>query len=219
MKTILAVLALSLFLTAPAVAQDRDQIQHAGHGGGDAVAGTGVVNAVDAAARKVNLGEEPATPILLASSDPPDHEIRHGDGSGHDDGNGQGDHGEHWTAPEAERSRVNPVAVTDAGLARAAETFAENCAMCHGETGAGDGPAAADLDPRPSDLKMMAATHPDGDLAWKISNGRNFMPPWGEVLDEETIWQLVNYLRNVIGARTSEPAPQAHGPEQEDHAH
>jgi hypothetical protein len=27
----------------------------------------------------------------------------------------------------------------------------------------------------------MAAHHPDGDLAWKIANGRGAMPPWKDV--------------------------------------
>ncbi len=35
--------------------------------------------------------------------------------------------------------------------------FAENCAVCHGETGRGDGPAAAGLTPPPNDLTLLAA--------------------------------------------------------------
>src|SRR3546814_6216377 len=34
-------------------------------------------------------------------------------------------------------------------LARGAKLYAENCAMCHGATGAGNGPGAAGLDPPP----------------------------------------------------------------------
>lgn len=35
--------------------------------------------------------------------------------------------------------------------------FAENCAMCHGASGRGDGELAAGLDPAPSDLTTIAA--------------------------------------------------------------
>jgi high-affinity iron transporter len=37
-------------------------------------------------------------------------------------------------------------------LATGAKLFAENCASCHGATGAGDGPAAANLDPPPANF-------------------------------------------------------------------
>ncbi len=34
--------------------------------------------------------------------------------------------------------------------------FAENCAQCHGMSGKGDGPWAASLSPRPTDLTRLA---------------------------------------------------------------
>jgi len=34
--------------------------------------------------------------------------------------------------------------------------FTRHCAVCHGERGAGDGPAAASLNPRPPDLRVAA---------------------------------------------------------------
>jgi high-affinity iron transporter len=41
-------------------------------------------------------------------------------------------------------------------LARGAEVFQANCASCHGSMGRGDGPAAAGLDPKPTDLSGAA---------------------------------------------------------------
>src|SRR5688572_5349460 len=41
-------------------------------------------------------------------------------------------------------------------LARGAEVFQANCASCHGALGKGDGPAAAGLDPRPTNLSDAA---------------------------------------------------------------
>ena len=38
-----------------------------------------------------------------------------------------------------------------------ARLFTENCAMCHGASGRGDGPWAADLRPAPADLTRIAA--------------------------------------------------------------
>lgn len=41
-------------------------------------------------------------------------------------------------------------------LAHGAQLFAENCAACHGATGHGDGPAAANLDPSPTNFHAAA---------------------------------------------------------------
>ena len=40
-----------------------------------------------------------------------------------------------------------------------AMSFAENCVSCHGTGGAGDGPLAAGLDPRPADLTSLSRRH------------------------------------------------------------
>lgn len=41
-----------------------------------------------------------------------------------------------------------------AGLERGAEIFRQNCAICHGAEGRGDGPAAGVLDPRPRNFEL-----------------------------------------------------------------
>ncbi|MBF6558796.1 MAG: c-type cytochrome [Candidatus Binataceae bacterium] len=42
-----------------------------------------------------------------------------------------------------------PAAVTADARAQAAEIFTSRCATCHGDQGRGNGPAAANLNPRP----------------------------------------------------------------------
>jgi mono/diheme cytochrome c family protein len=109
-------------------------------------------------------------------------------------------HGYHWEAPKAAAERKNPVPADSASLERGKKIFATNCAVCHGSTGRGDGPAAAGLTPKPADLREMAAEHPDGNLAWKIANGRGPMPAWKGTLNERQIWDVVNYLKSLHGA-------------------
>ncbi len=52
------------------------------------------------------------------------------------------------------KTAENPVRVTitDDARAKAREIFSERCAACHGADGNGDGPAAANLKPRPIDF-------------------------------------------------------------------
>jgi mono/diheme cytochrome c family protein len=44
------------------------------------------------------------------------------------------------------------VAITDEDRAKAREVFAQRCATCHGADGHGNGPAAANLKPKPVDF-------------------------------------------------------------------
>ena len=44
------------------------------------------------------------------------------------------------------------IAITDDARAKAGDIFSERCAACHGANGKGDGPAAANLKPRPIDF-------------------------------------------------------------------
>lgn len=104
---------------------------------------------------------------------------------------------EHWSAPDAAAKRRNPVPTNAASLEQGRQLFKQNCVACHGPEGRGDGPAATSLKPHPADLAMMAGHHPDGDLAWKIANGRGPMPPWKGSLSEDQIWFLVTYIKTL----------------------
>lgn len=68
--------------------------------------------------------------------------------------------------------------------------FRRYCASCHGVTGRGDGPAAAALSPRPTDLTRITSS--DADLMRQIDGRRTVrahgtadMPVWGEVFERE----------------------------------
>ncbi len=77
-----------------------------------------------------------------------------------------------------------------------------SCAVCHGETGEGDGPAAGGLESEPSDLHAdHVQENSDGALFYIITHGRpdTPMPAWEDVLSEEERWHLVNFLRTFGG--------------------
>lgn len=130
----------------------------------------------------------------------------HKGGHGHDekstDDHG-GDHhgaGAHWMSPKGEAEKINPVKSDAASIDRGKRTYLQNCASCHGATAMGDGPIAASLNPKPTNLQAMSGGHPDGDFAWKIVNGRGAMPAWkGSILNETKIWELVSYIQSLKG--------------------
>ena len=101
----------------------------------------------------------------------------------------------------------------DAYLRAGKAIYEQRCAPCHGETGAGDGLAAAVMRPRPRDLTAgnfafrntrSGELPTDGDLYRVVARGLpgTAMPAWGEGvfrLNEEEIWQVVYYVKSLSG--------------------
>ncbi|MFQ5678951.1 MAG: c-type cytochrome [Gemmatimonadota bacterium] len=77
--------------------------------------------------------------------------------------------------------------------------FKQHCAICHGEEGRGDGPAAAGIRPAPANF-----TDPErvADLSFEemvhtVTTGKGYMPAFGSVLRPEEIREVVTYIRTL----------------------
>jgi mono/diheme cytochrome c family protein len=96
---------------------------------------------------------------------------------------------------------ANPVPADDESLARGSELYTANCATCHGDGGMGDGPAGVALDPVPASIAHTSQMMGDDYLFYRISEGGAFEPfnssmiAWKSVLDEESRWDVINYVR------------------------
>lgn len=77
------------------------------------------------------------------------------------------------------------------------EVYTRQCALCHGEDGQGDGPAAAAFDPRPGTWadKEFWAQRTDRQIDSVIIAGKGSMPAMGDALGPEVREALINYLR------------------------
>lgn len=101
-----------------------------------------------------------------------------------------------WTAPPEARAIQNPERPTEELMRIARMTFEAYCSVCHGKEGRADGPALAKTGVRPPSFpssEFQAQT--DGEIFWKITNGRGVMPTWAFMSERER-WMLVYLIRS-----------------------
>ncbi len=95
------------------------------------------------------------------------------------------------------RTLPNPVPATVENIAKDKQLYVQNCAVCHGLTGRGDGPGGARLNPRPADFQVhMREGHTDPQLFSWVTTGVDGtgMPAFKERLTEDQIWTVINFI-------------------------
>jgi mono/diheme cytochrome c family protein len=96
-------------------------------------------------------------------------------------------------------SIANPVPADERSLRNGRMYYQINCAVCHGESGKGDGPILKAKVIFPPMLNGgNAATVSDGYIWAIIRNGRGAMPSYNRI-EEMDRWDVVNYIRGLQG--------------------
>ena len=95
---------------------------------------------------------------------------------------------------------ANPTPVSEASLANGRKYYTINCAVCHGDTGAGNGPATQNQYgmPQISIIGAITQGRTDGYIYGMIRNGRGLMPTYNRI-EEMDRWDVVNYVRALQG--------------------
>lgn len=101
--------------------------------------------------------------------------------------------------------------------------YAQHCAGCHGDTGAGDGPVARNANLMPKSFLDPATAQSQTPHEWfsTITNGRieNLMPPWKDALSEQERWDVAMYTYTlhvtpeqlVLGETLYQDCAECHG--------
>ena len=87
--------------------------------------------------------------------------------------------------------------------AKGGEVYKTYCATCHGDSGKGDGIAAAALDPKPRDLSNAdyVSGLTDAHIKKVVTEGgaavgmSATMPAWGGIIPEADINNIIAYVR------------------------
>lgn len=108
-----------------------------------------------------------------------------------------------WPAPADAADVVNPEKSKPEAAKMGREFYMQVCAACHGKSGQGNGPNSnypkrdgKPLPPTNLTSKVVQA-NTDGELFWKITNGRSPMPAHRVRLDDEQRWFIVTFLRTL----------------------
>jgi mono/diheme cytochrome c family protein len=124
---------------------------------------------------------------------------------------------EHKAKPVKVTTEPTPKYVRDVRPSSGADMYRWYCASCHGTAGTGDGPSAASLSTRPSDLTIIAKNNSGSFPTMRISNllgatpgteahGSKEMPVWGDAfraarednnIVQMRIHNLVAFLRSI----------------------
>jgi mono/diheme cytochrome c family protein len=108
----------------------------------------------------------------------------------------------HYAIPAAARARTSPTPGTADTLRAGLEHWADHCASCHGNDGAGQTTIGQGLYPKAPDMRLAdTQALSDGELFYIIEEGVKItgMPAWGTGTPEgeEASWHLVQFIRHL----------------------
>jgi mono/diheme cytochrome c family protein len=99
------------------------------------------------------------------------------------------------------KGEVNPLAATPENIQAGRKAFSHYCIVCHGLDGQNTGVPFADRmsPPVPPLNSPDVQAYTDGQLKWVITNGiyPSGMPASKDILNEDEIWAIVQYIRHL----------------------
>jgi mono/diheme cytochrome c family protein len=113
----------------------------------------------------------------------------------------------YYPVPVKAAREPNPVKPTPESIAQGKKIYSYDCASCHGVNGDGKTDVA-------KELKVPDLTDParlkdrtDGELFYILKTGHGNMPPEGDRVKPEQLWDLVNYIRS-LARKQAPPEPK-----------
>ena len=105
-----------------------------------------------------------------------------------------------WEVPAKYKTMKNPTDAKDKeNLSIGKALYSKHCKSCHGSKGWGDGSKAKEMEGDLGDFSTAATQdQTDGELFYKITEGRDDMPGFDKkIASEEDRWLVVNYMRTL----------------------
>ncbi len=100
-------------------------------------------------------------------------------------------------AERAGRELENPWPATPEVLARGEHLYRTFCRVCHGETGAGDGPLVPEIAPPPAYTSTGVRDYPPGRIFHVVTRGTGRMPSYRVQISRDDRWKLVHWVARL----------------------
>lgn len=101
-------------------------------------------------------------------------------------------------AERAGRELHNPYPPTESNLKAGRYLFDTYCAICHGESGKGDGPIAAKIPPPPTYTSGRLMQYRAGRFFHVMTMGYRKMPSYAAQLSASERWKIAAYIRTEL---------------------
>ena len=99
-----------------------------------------------------------------------------------------------WIVPEEKKGRLSTFPFDDNTKKAGEKLFTVTCMSCHGSPGKGN---FLKLVPPPGDPATEKIQHnTDGEIFYKVTEGKGQMPAFKSVLTQTEIWNIISYLRS-----------------------
>jgi len=103
-----------------------------------------------------------------------------------------------WESPPSSNELKNPFKGDATAILDGKKIFMSMCAVCHGETGKGNGAASVAIMPHPANfLSISIENESDGSIFWKLTEGRPPMASYKTLLTDDQRWKLVTFIRDL----------------------
>lgn len=99
-----------------------------------------------------------------------------------------------WVVPADQKTLANPQEYNLTNIKKGKDLYYQHCKSCHGDPGKNN---YLPLVPHPVDITSdQMHKNSEGEIFFKITNGRGGMPQFKATLSEDDRWKIVNFIMN-----------------------
>jgi mono/diheme cytochrome c family protein len=113
--------------------------------------------------------------------------------------------GQDWVVPDDKKGKLSTFAFDETTRKAGEKLYTINCMSCHGTPGKGN---YLKLVPPPGDpATEKIQKNRDGEIFYKVTEGRGQMPSFKSVLSSNEIWNIISFLRSFNNTYKQEIMP------------